>query len=66
MLRGAHHIMDMGLVHPWYGISSQIHAKFVSEGLYVLAVNDVIRYFRSAANRINVLILGHVLVEISR
>ena len=34
--------------------------------LHILTRNDVTSHFRSATNRINMLILGHVQVEISR
>ena len=44
----------------------KIYRKVALDSLYILTGNDVISYFRSAANRINVVILGYVRVAISR
>ena len=43
-----------------------IYHNVAQDSLYISTENDVIIYFRPAANRINVLILGHVLVGIAR
>ena len=44
----------------------KISHSITLDGLYIFTENNVTRYFRSAANRINVFILGHVRVAISR
>ena len=44
----------------------KIYYKVAHDSLYILIGNDVIIYFRSAANRTNVPISGHVRVAISR
>ena len=44
----------------------KIHHCVALYSFYIWTGNDVIIYFQSAANRINVLIFDHVLVEISR
>ena len=38
----------------------EIYHSIAFDSLYILTGNDVIIYFRSVANRINALILGHV------
>ena len=45
--------------------NSQIYNKVVSEVPYIDTGNNVSSYFRSAANRVNVSILGHVRAAIS-
>ena len=46
-------------------INSQIHSNIAPEGLRIATGNDVIIYFRSAANPINVSLLGQVQVTIN-
>ena len=44
--------------------NSQIYTRIVHKSLNIMAGNDVINYFRPAANCVNVLILGQVQFEI--
>ena len=43
----------------------QIYTILILEGIYILTGNDVINYFWSAANCLNVFIWGHVQAAIS-
>ena len=42
------------------------YSSITFSGLFIFNGSDVTSYFRSAASRINVIILGHVRVAISR
>ena len=44
----------------------KIYDRIALKSVYILTGNDVINYFRSEANRINVYILGQVQVAIPR
>ena len=44
----------------------QIYTRVITGSIYIPIGNNVISYFRSAANCINIAIWGHVLIAISR
>ena len=63
-VRRRHEIIFMETA--WASNSKIFHHQPSIDSLYISTGNNVVTYFRSAANRINVFIVDHVLVSISQ
>ena len=58
-------MVDLGFTKTTEDNNPQVSKSLISEGIYIFAGNDVIIYSQSAANSINLFILGHVRVAIN-